>query len=500
MRDRLPRPKLPSEQTKIDPARAVVYFDLVFQRYQAEEDRDREAEDHEDEDWVEEQRKIAVHALEEGTGDLERQAVSWLEKELGAKIWAESGFDEDGVTCKVTSLSSWEDVKRFFVKVWSICGGEDTIYLDVPFMEATRFVFYPKGVNGPRFGANEKDGEVSDWLDTHEPTMKLSEELSLNELPIVERVGLRVASWDDGTELFRVPSDIQAAYQKVLGLRVPVSRAVSFRLLGPKGELLCELYLSDWEGNSFEAHELFIAGKRSSSSDLRLLEHCVKKLVWFLLANGPEGFFSDTYEALIQDLPFPLRLPVSFAALSDHELEIDALRNHRWFTAPEGGDMLDRPLFERVADIVEGEDGNDRDKSDEAWMVPFDLGSLQYWLCHGSIIKTRDTTRRDARWTTDEGYDPPWAVRTDWIQKNGECTWYVMDGTETVVGAGRTPQEALRDVPSFVWPGEEEAWREQRTLPGHLDVDPEVYLLLGELPPPLWEERKFEEFAKEASS
>lgn len=483
-----PRPRHKGEQTKLDPGRVVVYFDLVFQRYQAQEDLLHVKERHEEEDEVEERRERARRALEGGTRELERQALVELEKKLGVRVYVESSHDDDSVICKVTSLSSWEDVKRFYLSVGKLVSGwDDNIFLDTAYMEASRFVLYPKGVNGPRYGPGETD-DVAYWLESNEPSTKL-----VADLPVVERVGFRVASWDDGTELFRVPTTLRTSVYKT----TVSPGSANLRLLGPQGELLCELSLSNWEGQSFEAHELFVAGRRASLSDLRLLDRCAKKLCWFLLSNLLPDFPSQAYEALVQDLHLPAKLPDAFSALADPEIEGKALRHHRWFTDPHGGSQLDGPLFERVADVVEGEEGSDRTRDADHWMVPFDIGSNRYWLCHGSIVKTGRTTRHDARWTVGEGYEPAWVVRTDWIEKNGECTWFVVDGIETVVGAGRTPQEALRDVPAFVWPGEEEAWREKRTDPGRLDVDPEVYLILGEVAPPMWAEEKFWRFAEE---
>lgn len=157
----------------LNPKTAIVYFDLVFEDFNLEEDQSPDA----DADGRE--RAEAFLALHKG--DLDKammMAESAAMADMAARLkkaglpgrLANEGHSSDGSLAMKFGVDSVDDVKKLVKFVQrSSGGGEDEIYLDAPYMAARGFHFYPDGVNNTRFGFGggiSGQGDIEEWLET----------------------------------------------------------------------------------------------------------------------------------------------------------------------------------------------------------------------------------------------------------------------------------------------------------------------------------------------
>lgn len=138
---------------QLDPRSAVVYFDLHCEEENIKEDAgDPESPDHE----------LAKKILADKTGtillDLEADALAQLKKTLGTSIGNEGHDKFDNLVCKITSVSTVEDVTKLFDKL-HVIGGDDIVDTGVPYFSAQGFTLFPEGVNGPQVPYSDFD----DW-------------------------------------------------------------------------------------------------------------------------------------------------------------------------------------------------------------------------------------------------------------------------------------------------------------------------------------------------
>lgn len=462
-----PKPRYRS--TELLPRRAIVYFQISFQYDNVKED----AEDPERTD------ELAKKLMADPTGNevfpLEREAIREVGHLLGVHVVEESS-DGNDVHCKF-GVSSWEKLKE----VWDTIskhtiGGDDVIGLDVPYMEAQQFVFYPRGVNGPRFGPNEKDGDIWQWLEEHVPVPNVEPYAVVNMAP----AGMVVATWDDGVTLRRV-----GTHETILTLELwePSTR-------------MCKLQLwdFDWHGVKVEGmvsfptgFELTLSPESDKAIERKYVQHrlddCRRRLAWFLLRNSPASARSSFPFDIVKQLFLPLHLPAPFAELrADEATDRLAMAVHKDVTSGNVSAHLD--VFDRTARLT----GAERQEHEDAMVLYFRTAEgAELWLMHGRLgsALSRDDPAE---------HFPPWRVETEWTEEHGPASWYVVDENQTVVGAGRSPVEALSDVPFLVWPDGGSEWEEIHLRPGQLTWDPEVWLLLGQWPAPMWADPEFRTF------
>ena len=152
---------------ELDPSKAIMYFDISFEDYNVEED----AEDPDSPNY-----ELATELLADPQKGLrlEGDAMKEVGKMFGVRM-SNEGHDNFGNLVMKFSVDSWEDVNRVNDIIGkNMGGGDDSIYLDVPYYAAQGFHLYPEGVNGPVYGvaAGSVDGDLEDWLDEFAPTGK----------------------------------------------------------------------------------------------------------------------------------------------------------------------------------------------------------------------------------------------------------------------------------------------------------------------------------------
>lgn len=460
------RPKPRTKTTDLDPRNVVVYFRLAYQIDEIQDDRNEP-------DSPTHELAKELWADPNLSNDLERRALRELAGMLGVRISTEGTGDND-VDCKILSVSTWYDVDRLWDKIQRhTTGGDDVITLFTPYMEASNFVLYPRGVNGPRYGSGEKDGGIPEWLEEHTPSPKIGDSVA------TVAGGVLLATWSDGTGLWRVTGSVQGKpYRSLVQLELwrDGGRLASLLLWGP-----------GVSGDRFYEDYEFTVAKDKDLYDVR------RRLRWFFVRNLPssvmESYISD---AIVDDLGFPRVLPTSFVALlEDHPLEERALQIHGKVAL--GRINADLDLFEEVRVLVEGEAG---EESQEGYSFLVDsVEGNRYWVFHGRL--SGPSNPRGRRYTMDEEYSPNWAVKTRWIEATEEAaSWYVLNDNSTVTGAGRTPLQAIENDPSLVIPGRTSEWEKRQLDPGSLVFDPQIYLLLGEWPAVLWTDEAFLAFVK----
>lgn len=150
----------------------VMYFDLVTEDYNVEEDVSS-AEDG-DEDAIERLNDSGIGFPPDfGWGrDLEFKALAEMGKLLGVRINNE-GHSDNSLTCKF-SVSNWAEVKRISdIISRDHVGGDDQIGLDTPYMAAQGFILYPDEdlVNGRSWGTGygNVEGDLDEWLEEFKP-------------------------------------------------------------------------------------------------------------------------------------------------------------------------------------------------------------------------------------------------------------------------------------------------------------------------------------------
>jgi hypothetical protein len=144
-----------------DPRKAMIYFDLVFEDYNFEEDQENDP-------------KRAERFLKLGGGDpskaalkAEQLAMKEAQKILKVKRIGNEGHGSGGeLVCKI-SVDSVEEARKIFDKVEAEHGGgDDVVYLDAPYMAMQGFTLFPQGVNGPqyRLGGSSRE-DIDDFWD-----------------------------------------------------------------------------------------------------------------------------------------------------------------------------------------------------------------------------------------------------------------------------------------------------------------------------------------------
>jgi hypothetical protein len=138
------------------PQNAIVYFSLVIEDYNIEDDAA-----HGDE---------RAAALLDGNGwelvCMESRGLAWIARQLSVRI-TDEGHDVGGdLVCKfaVDTVEQLEQLDAFLSRYHT--GGNDTIETGEQYISALDFRFYPNGVNDVFFGADYgAEADISDFIE-----------------------------------------------------------------------------------------------------------------------------------------------------------------------------------------------------------------------------------------------------------------------------------------------------------------------------------------------
>ena len=136
---------------------SIVYFDLVLEDYNIEEDADN----------GDEFAKSLMGDNQEMM-KLQGKALASLKRMFGTTIMNEGHGSDGALVCKF-SVDSWADVsKANDVINRHHTGGDDNMGLDVPYVEARSFRLYPDGVNNVFYSEeSQAKGDWNEWLSEH---------------------------------------------------------------------------------------------------------------------------------------------------------------------------------------------------------------------------------------------------------------------------------------------------------------------------------------------
>ena len=130
-----------------DPRKAVMYFYLTFEDYNAEED--------------------SVNFTDRQLLNLEAKAVKNIERMLGVKVQSEGHDRFDALVCKIFPDSVDEVADILKVVERETVGGDDIIDVDVEYFQAQGFTLFPQGVNGKSYqmGGNNPHEDLEEYLE-----------------------------------------------------------------------------------------------------------------------------------------------------------------------------------------------------------------------------------------------------------------------------------------------------------------------------------------------
>lgn len=444
----------------------MVYFDLQIDGDHIEETaNDEDSPDHEHaKELVSDLRALLL---------LEQQAYTEIKKKfsaLGFNVSDEGHGDGDALVCRF-GVSSWVEVER--LNQWVLGrrgGGDDVVYLDTPYANVQGFTLFPRGINGIGIRGSDFD----DWLSTTKP-------LAVDRTHPALRVDLPlevVAVWPDGVQLRR-----SAGSEKFLEGHWAPEEEIRFDLfIEPDGVHVLSLFLAPLNDVRVlgPAEVQFVTAKKwwRTEAGTFTRNDAICRLTWFLLSTLPEQALQLEAEAsLLEDLRIRRFLPDSIGQLTeDHPIEQRALVLHRDQSSVSTEGTLG--LVSEVASMLGGNVYNvDLKDKVRYYSFGFDLGGNRYsFICE------------EVSYDADSGdFDPPWTVHADFFlnKRSPKASFVIVDENDVVIGAGKTPREALMDVPFFVWPGAYEEWASRMLQPGELlhREEVEVLLILDELPP-----------------
>ena len=130
-----------------DPRKAMMYFDIQFEEYNAEED--------------------GVNLSSRDLSSMESNALRNVSRLLKVKVGNEGHDSHGDLICKI-SVNSLEEVAKIVEIVQrNTIGGEDQIDTDVQYFVAQGFTLYPQGVNGVSYqiGGNGRHEDLEEYLE-----------------------------------------------------------------------------------------------------------------------------------------------------------------------------------------------------------------------------------------------------------------------------------------------------------------------------------------------
>ena len=130
-----------------DPRKAVMYFDIQFEDYNAEED--------------------GVEISSRELSSMESKALKSVSRLLKVRVGNEGHDSFGNLVCNI-SVNSLEEVAEVVEIVQrNTIGGEDQIDTDVQYFVAQGFTLYPQGVNGVSYqiGGNGVHEDLEEYLE-----------------------------------------------------------------------------------------------------------------------------------------------------------------------------------------------------------------------------------------------------------------------------------------------------------------------------------------------
>lgn len=141
---------------ELDPRASIVYFDLMFETANFEEDLN----DPEGENYA---RADRLRGNELAQLVLEAEALGEAAALLGRSVMNEGHDTFGALVCKL-GVSTVADVRSLQDLIQrNVGGGNDHIYLNAPYQTIGNFVLWPQGVNRPSVEFCDWD----EWLEEH---------------------------------------------------------------------------------------------------------------------------------------------------------------------------------------------------------------------------------------------------------------------------------------------------------------------------------------------
>jgi hypothetical protein len=333
-----------------------------------------------------------------------------------------------------------------------------------------------------------------------------------------------IASWPDGARLVRAystsgypPTALSLVYLRPGQSLERLSADLDMDSPGHEAE-----YLMLWGNGAFESDEADVTDFGGFwEGSLERHKQLWPRFRWVLFSLVPDLTQRWVSESWIRQFEIPRILPdgleealgqvtrledLGLGRGSVHEELVRRMGEDKGLLKPylqhELLDAIGRKLESAIANTTVGVTGYDRDHVFPPLLhLSIDMGgSHPSWPSRGNIytlsLGARSSENTGSGWENEgmlkASRPAQWIADHDWIP------WAVFDDDDMVIGVGETAIEALR-MPSYLIRSDE---LEQRLLlntePGELAVDqrPEIWQLLGDLPPCLWGPDRFADYVE----
>ena len=143
---------------------AVVYFDLVTQDDEIEEDNQKAEDGDATAKSNLKQSALGFPVDYEKVLNLEEQAIKEFSSKFNIRVENE-GHDSSALVCKF-HINSLEELKSFWDKIpTGMVMDFDTFTLNTPYIEFKDFRFYPDGINNGFYGVSSSEGSIPEYLE-----------------------------------------------------------------------------------------------------------------------------------------------------------------------------------------------------------------------------------------------------------------------------------------------------------------------------------------------
>jgi hypothetical protein len=331
----------------------------------------------------------------------------------------------------------------------------------------------------------------------------------------MDTVHLELARWPDGARLFRTndyhPTDLSLVYLPI-GAQLPPSSPTGMPVAPYTGFRLSGAYSGDTGDLGIDLNGHWYRSQGLIALPFEEREIVEARVRWAMLSLIPDLATRTVGESMVQNLLIPRVLAVGFEqAMSKFGPSLlDEIHEARREDEPSAySDRRQVEVLERVRADLSTPDVLrviDADEPPRILRSDYDLNPCAvYTVIYAS---NNGYTLACGAYRMQEFFDygPDHAalpiaehLYEYTFELDDRMAWFIWDATELAIGAGKTVMEAVESVPYLVTPDRLEAWLEAHTDPGELSEDPEVYHLLGQAPPCLWDQERFEQYARERS-
>lgn len=194
-------------------------------------------------------------------------------------------------------------------------------------------------------------------------------------------------------------------------------------------------------------------------------EHA-RRLLWLVLTTLPAPDDPGEVPRDLYSLGYPLQAPLDFVEEARQTRELS------------GGNTLGFDLSSR-----------------SGFFLRVHQSATAIWV--GSTPSS-SALRYALAWRLERGMSVEWPGERI---LSGDCPAYCVQGPSLRVGSlisfGDTIEEALRNTPFLIWPGDEAEWERRWLEPGDLTFDADLFRMFGDPCPIWWSQERFEEWVGE---